>query len=148
MAGRKSKYTPELVAEINNLLAEGVTVKDTCAAVGITQETFFAWCKSKPEFSESTTRARAQARILAVRVLQKAIQDGNTYDAKWFLERSDHEHWGPQTTIKIEGNLSLDLINETIRALHGTGADPEQVLRQLIEAAKERARSSISTDSP
>jgi transposase len=73
MAGRKSKYTPELVKQITDVLAGGATIRDACAHVGISEETYFQWVK-KPEFSEATTYAQQQARLSAVLAIKQAVR--------------------------------------------------------------------------
>jgi len=63
---RKSKYTPALVDQLLELLRKGNTDTDACALVGVSTETFYEWIKSKPEFSDTVSHARAAARELAV----------------------------------------------------------------------------------
>lgn len=133
MAGRKSKYTPEMVAQIIQLLSNGATIKDTCAYVGISQDTYFTWCDTKAEFSESTTRARAQSRVAAVAMIRKGIQEGNTDDAKWFLERSDPENWGRQTKILLDYGLTPDKLNPVLRRLVEQGGIAPESLGEAFE---------------
>lgn len=74
MAGRKSKYTPELVKQITDVLAGGATIRDACAHVGITENTFFTWVNTKSEFSKSVTYAQQQARLAAVLAIKQAVR--------------------------------------------------------------------------
>lgn len=64
---RKSKYTPELVKQLIGLLRNGNTDVDACSRVGISKDTFYEWIKSKPDFSDAVSRARAETRHLAVK---------------------------------------------------------------------------------
>lgn len=40
---RPSKYTPELVERIAQYTADGLTIRDACYGVGITEDTFCRW---------------------------------------------------------------------------------------------------------
>ena len=76
MAGRKSKYTPELQKQITDVLASGATIRDACAHVGISEKTYFEWMNSpsKGEFREATTYAQQQARLSAVLAIKQAVR--------------------------------------------------------------------------
>lgn len=63
---RKTKYTPDTVAQIVQLLERGNTDTDTCALAGVHVDTFYTWLKAKPEFSELVAQARGRARQAAV----------------------------------------------------------------------------------
>lgn len=70
---RKTKYTPQLAAEIVKLLAGGCIIEDVCKKVGISHTAYFDWIKRYPEFLESTERAKADANVGAVLSLRKAM---------------------------------------------------------------------------
>lgn len=74
MAGRKSKYTDALVADIVALLEKGNTDGDTCGLVGISKETFYQWIKAKPEFADRVSHARSVARDLAVATWRSGME--------------------------------------------------------------------------
>jgi hypothetical protein len=95
-AGRTSKLTPELQAEIVNLLKMGVLIVDVCDYVGIDNATYHRWAavgrayrigddhqhmprliadrERYGEFYDSTTRARKEATIGCVNTLRIASQ--------------------------------------------------------------------------
>lgn len=73
MAGRKTKYTPEIVSDIIALLTAGCIVEDVCSKVGIHVSTYFDWINKKPEFSEAVDRAKAEANVGAVQSMRTAM---------------------------------------------------------------------------
>ncbi len=77
-AGRKSKYTPELHADIMKMLEAGCIVEDICARAGIAVSTYYEWLDKKPEFSEAVTRAKGAANVGATMVLRKAMMPHDT----------------------------------------------------------------------
>jgi transposase-like protein len=74
MAGRQPKLTAKRKDLIIELLSKGATDKDACAAAGIDDSTLYRWLQEgkegktpeKSEFYESVTRARADARLVAI----------------------------------------------------------------------------------
>lgn len=54
---RPTKYTPELVRRVRQYLADGLTVRDCCFGVGISEDTFCRWRREKPEFAELVQKA-------------------------------------------------------------------------------------------
>lgn len=54
---RPSKYTPELVKRIRQYIADGLTVRDACYGVGISEDTFCRWRREKPEFAKLVQEA-------------------------------------------------------------------------------------------
>jgi AcrR family transcriptional regulator len=79
---RKSKYTPELVSQIVQLLEDGNTDTDTCSLVGISKETFYNWLQDKAEFIDAVSRARGIARQRAVDAWRQAMDESSTKSAK------------------------------------------------------------------
>ncbi len=49
---RPSKYNKELVAQIVDYIADGLTIRDTCYGAGISEDTFWRWNREKLEFAE------------------------------------------------------------------------------------------------
>lgn len=54
---RPSKYTPELVRRIKQYISDGLTVRDACYGVGISEDTFCRWRREKPEFAKLVQEA-------------------------------------------------------------------------------------------
>lgn len=54
---RPSKYTPELTKRIKQYISDGLTVRDTCYGVGISEDTFCRWRREKPEFAKLVQEA-------------------------------------------------------------------------------------------
>lgn len=54
---RPSKYTPELTKRIRQYISDGLTVRDACYGVGISEDTFCRWRREKPEFARLVQEA-------------------------------------------------------------------------------------------
>lgn len=133
--------TPALQDEIVQNLTLGMTISDTCAQVGITHATYDNWCNrgrraAKNDamyvsFFEAVTRARVQARRSAVATIRRAMSDGDTDSAQWYLERSDPANWGKR--VYLEGGLSQAQVNRAIRAMLQAGLDPVKIFEDIIQ---------------
>lgn len=54
---RPSKYTEELTKRVRQYLSDGLTVRDCCFGVGISEDTFCRWRREKPEFAKLVQEA-------------------------------------------------------------------------------------------
>ena len=84
---RPTKYTDEAVKGICDALRAGNTRRDSCHSVGISEDTFAGWLKSKSVFSDSIQKAEADAAVHNLSIVQKAAHDGTWQAAAWWLER-------------------------------------------------------------
>lgn len=87
MAGRKTKYTPEIVDEIVTSLKIGLTDTDAAVASGITWDTFNAWRERYPDFSSRVTRAKAERARTWLALLRKNAETGDTRALEALLDR-------------------------------------------------------------
>lgn len=54
---RPTKYTKELTKRVRQYLSDGLTVRDCCYGVGISEDTFCRWRREKPEFAKLVQEA-------------------------------------------------------------------------------------------
>lgn len=154
MPGRPTKLTPETQAKICEALRAGNYFDTACAYAGISVSTGYEWIQrgkgehptkkgGKPfsDFSDAIEKASADAETQSVALIMKAGTETWTARA-WWLERRFPDKWGRQ---RIDLNVQLTLIQDTIKALQAAGHNPEQVFRDLIEAARERANEQSTT---
>lgn len=139
MAGRKTKYTPEKAQELIKLLSGGATVKDSCAYIGISEETLSNWGKRDLDFLASVNKARSMGKIECAALIRQAARS-NWQAAAWFLERSDPERWGRRDKLTILGEVPVDLINRLIKAMEKAGVESassvfEDMLNEFADAA-------------
>lgn len=139
--GRPTDLTPDLQTRITNVLTAGVPIHDACAYVGINESTYFKWMKRGAagrkgdeiyiEFFQSATRARVQARVTAVTKIKESIWNGNTEDARWFLERSDPTNWGRKDML-ISLGLDPSLLRTLKQQADAAGVDLAQVFEEMV----------------
>jgi hypothetical protein len=129
--GRKSKCTPELVAEIVKVIRIGGSDVDACARVDIPQGTFYRWMQDNQEFNEQVTRARANGKLQRIARIKKHGKVDWRADA-WYLERRYPHEFAQQLVIKV-----TPLQAATLEKL-GLGS-PSEAFEQFIAAVEAAA---------
>jgi len=152
--GRKSRLTPELVADIGKLLTEGNTTRMACAMVGISEAAFYKHFKAgesghgsprQVEFVETVKKAKVTAQRRAVLLIQTAART-SWQAAAWYLERTCPEEWGRRDFVRTE--MSGKLHNEITGpegqpvALTAVPFTPEEV----DEAYRQKVRAEIEAE--
>jgi len=74
------------------LLSEGCSISQACAAVGIGRRTFYVWLQHDADFASAVDCAHTRLIAAAERTLQRAIEHGDTRAAMWLLERLAPEY--------------------------------------------------------
>src|SRR5688572_8306482 len=93
--GRPSLLTPAVTRVIVKVIKAGNYVETAVAAAGISKETFYDWLKkggkeaSGPhrDFSDAVEKAKAEAEMRDVAIIDKAAKSGQWQAAAWRLER-------------------------------------------------------------
>ena len=99
MAGRKSKYVPEVIDAVLGAIESGMTDADACAVAGIAESTFYHWQNTKPEFLDRTTRARPKGWLADLEIILKAGKEGDWRAAAEHLDRTRSPYRKSQETI-------------------------------------------------
>lgn len=100
--GRKHGLTAEVARTIVDALEAGAFQRDAAHAAGISEATYYRWLQAgaQPdahpelrEFYEAATRARARAKVDALKRVRCAMGD-EWRAAAWYLERSYPAEYG------------------------------------------------------
>lgn len=101
--GRKSRYTPKVVAKILKEISQGVPHKYAAMIAGISYQAFLDWQHAYPEFATQVDLAKAKYIAWHVKQNTKHAKNGSP-NASWFaLERADPENFArPETKIALQ----------------------------------------------
>jgi transposase len=113
------------------LLSEGCSISQACAAVGIGRRTFYVWLQNDADFASAVDCAHTRLIAAAERTLQRAIEHGDTRAAMWLLERLAPEYrLTRESAPSATENYRVEL--EVVNA-------PEVSLEELLREASEMA---------
>jgi hypothetical protein len=91
-AGGPTKYSIQVVQRLTDALRGGNTRRASCAAAGISQDTFANWLREHSAFSDAVEKAEGEAELRNLAVIQDATK--TTWQAAaWWLERKHKAEW-------------------------------------------------------
>jgi transposase len=125
MAGRQTKLTKKMQAQIVKLLKQGNTFETAAVLSGISKATFFNWMNrgetgEEPyaSFRAAVEQAVAHAEAERVKIIMEAAKGTGRYKdnadwkaAAWFLERRNPEVWGRKDRISADVTHSGEVVN-------------------------------------
>ena len=121
MAGRKTKYSKELVSKLLQNLREGKGRHKTCKEVGINYQTFLNWIhdENKSEFLTQVKEAEAEGNQVTKETCEQAIINAATNNKKpiwqaaaWLLERKFPEEYRNKQEHEHSGGLTVTINKE------------------------------------
>jgi hypothetical protein len=80
--GRPSHFTEELTKQIVNFLGGAISIRSTCAALGISERSFYAHCERDSAFDAEIQRARALGKI---KLIREIVTDRDWKAKSWYL---------------------------------------------------------------
>jgi hypothetical protein len=114
---------PDIVKRIEDAIRVGNYVEDACEYAGLSRHTLYSWLRrgqaemdrindgQDPDPAEAiyltilTTieKARAEAVVRNVTLIQNAARDGSWQAAAWWLERTRSAHFGRRLATEVSG---------------------------------------------
>lgn len=121
-AGRISKYSPDRIARILDLLRAGNTRNTSCQASGISPDTFARWLAAHADFAADVKEAESVAESRHVANIVTAAEKGSWQASAWWLERRRHAEWGRKDR--------LEVVNSVREMARNAGANEEAAVQQ------------------
>jgi AcrR family transcriptional regulator len=113
------------------LLSEGCSISQACAAVGIGRRTFYVWLQNDADFASAVDRAYTRLIAAAERTLQRAIADGDARAAMWLLERLAPEY----RLTRESAPSATENYRVELEVVNAPEVSFEQLLREALETA-------------
>lgn len=141
---RPTKLTKELTDEICATVKAGNFIETAAAAAGISRSVLRLWLRKGNrakngiyrEFLDRIKRAQAEAEIKDVKQIETAAEE-QWQAAAWRLERRNYKRWGKKD------KLQQEVIFNWREQVKQAGYEPDELFRNLVEAARERTQSTI-----
>ncbi|WP_417118864.1 helix-turn-helix domain-containing protein [Olsenella phocaeensis] len=129
----RPKISQEMIDRAAKLKRSGLTNKDICAALGITEQTFYRWlskpsCKLHRSLSESIKKAEADYKAeLLQTILTTATREKNPQwtAAAWLLERKYPDEYAQTTRQRDDGREDVPqiVLGVEVRTVEGGNDD-------------------------
>lgn len=147
--GRRTILTPELQDTIVSALKAGNYLDDSARYAGVSERTVYLWIHKgrvarenleegvEPtanelryiQFLQAVEKARSDAVVRNLTIIQKAANDGQWQAAAWYLERTNPKKWGRYETVEVTGQDTTITVELTAK----------DTLREKLAAMEERA---------
>lgn len=114
-AGRKGKYTPEIVRDICAHIENGLSARDACTLVDIGESTYFDWLATKPEFVEITKKS---IQIRKESLLQNVRRDRSWKSSAWLLSRLHRDEFSSVDEARL--NERIDKLEKLLEQAIGS----------------------------
>ena len=116
--GATGKYTEKIKTLIFAAIERGLSYKDTCKLVGISQKTFYNWMDAKPGFKERVEHNQIHGKLQLIRaVAEKRLDDWRA--AAWLLSHKYPAEFSERRTISTDTEekkpTPWELMNEVIK---------------------------------
>lgn len=121
--GRSTLLTDDIQDAIVQAIRAGSYLDDAAAYAGISYRTIFRWIERGKhaeaeqeagnditddeyrycQFWQAVEKARADAVIRNIGIIQSAAQNGSWQASAWYLERTNPKKWGRHDTVELTG---------------------------------------------
>lgn len=128
------KIDPDIVKRLEDALKVGNYVEDACEYAGLSRYTLYKWLRRgkaeidriqeghKPDPAEDVyvnivntiEKARAEAVVRNVTLIQNAARDGSWQAAAWWLERTRPSQFGRRLATEVSGPDGGPVVVETV----------------------------------
>ncbi len=95
--GRPTKMTPDTLQKLKEAFLMGMSDSLACIHADICESTLYLYCRENPEFSKAKELWKKKIGYKAVRIIDKALDDGDLGTAKFVAERRVKEDWSMRT---------------------------------------------------
>lgn len=88
--------TDEVVQKLDEAFLYGLSDRQACLYAGINYSTFTEWIKRNPDYCTKKETLKENPKLRAKINIAKSISEGNLFDSKWYLEKTDKEFTNKQ----------------------------------------------------
>jgi hypothetical protein len=119
--GRPTKYTPQVIIEINNYLQEAIpenmsipTVEGIALKLGINKDTLYEWAKKNPKFSDALDKLKMMQKEALVKTGIFGGKEINSAIVKLLLQVNHKMYEQPQVLqqFNVGGSMELEFIGD------------------------------------
>lgn len=99
MAGRPTKYKPEMCEQVIDLMRDGLAIEEVCAEMGIWKDTFYNWVKKHDEFSDAYKRGLELSKAWWLKQGRSSLTDGKFNSTLWYMNMKNRHKWSDKQEV-------------------------------------------------
>jgi hypothetical protein len=108
--GRPTKYSPKLCELLPAMFANGESVVEVCAELGIHKDTFFEWVKIHPDFSDSYKKGLELSAAWWTRLGRfGSMGKMRLQPATWIFNMKNRFKWTDRQELNVPEGLQVDV---------------------------------------
>lgn len=107
MAGRPTDFTPSIGGEILELMAEGLSLAASAAALGFHRQRVYEWMERHPEFADTVNLAKGKRQLFLERRLLSAAEGPVVTSTIFALKNAGPEDWREKQDVQHSGDMTV-----------------------------------------
>ena len=117
MAGRPTKYTDEMPDRVVDMMADGASITEVAAALGVSKETVYQWEKdpSKPDFSDALKRGRELSEAWWTSQGRTQLWEKNFNHVLWYMNMKNRFGWRDKQEVEHSGKMVVNFDSQDER---------------------------------
>lgn len=109
--GRPTKYRKEMCDQVPALMAQGMSLCELSAELGITRETLDQWRKSKRRFSDAVKKGLELSQCWWERQGRLNLENREFQYPGWYMNMKNRFGWADKQETKHTGDLKVTIID-------------------------------------
>lgn len=106
--GRPTDFTQTMGEEILQLMAEGLSLAASAAALGIHRQRVYEWVERHPDFADTVKLAQAKRQLfLERRLLREDLPGPQITSTIFALKNTNHEDWRDKREVEHSGDMTV-----------------------------------------
>lgn len=96
---KKQKQTPEVISKLEQAFAIGSSTREACFFAGISESTYYQWCKDNPSLMERMKLLKQKPVLKSRQVVMTALNNNDVATARWYLERKCKDEFSQRSEV-------------------------------------------------
>jgi hypothetical protein len=128
--GRPSIYSPDMLPVILELMEQGASKVEVCAAIGICNDTLIEWCKPtgtyyNKAFSETVKKGEQLSQAWWEKNGRKNLENPKFNYTGWYMNMKNRFKWADKQEIGF-GDDGLESVNITFNRVKKQGTEDKE----------------------
>jgi len=108
--GRPTKYRKGMGAVVEEMMAEGCSKVEVCAALDICYDTWLIWQEEHQEFSESVKRGERHSAAWWEKMGRTNLATREFNAPLWKSNMANRFNWREKSEQKVDGSLIVEIV--------------------------------------